>query len=129
MLWALGGWEWKYWRKTGVPLVLAILAWPLIKWWVLLQAGLIYGSLTLPYGDEKTDLPRWLCGLAYAIPLVFIAYFSHKWLWWVVQVLGSSIWCAWVNNHLNAKLSTKHKDRITEALTAFGAYCLMPFML
>lgn len=127
-LWALGGYKWRYWRRIGVPLVLTLLCLPLLKWWSFLFFGLLYGTTTLPYGDEKSDLPRWLCGLAYALPLVFIAYFRHSWLLWGVQCLISAGLCHWVNNWLNTRIKW-HSDRITEFLTALFAYCLVPFMI
>jgi len=127
-LWALGGWRWRYWRRAGVPLIFLLLTFPVIKWWSILMAGLVFGSLTLPYGDEPTDLPRWLCGLLYAIPLGIIVYFTHKWLLFALSLVISSIGSHLVNNRLNT-LNFPFKDRITEFLTALCAYCLVLWMI
>jgi len=127
-LWAWGGYKNHWIRRIGVPLVLTLLCLPLLKWWSFLFFGLLFGATTLPYGTEKTDLPRFVCGLAYAIPLVFIAYFRHSWLLWGVQVLISSLGSHFVNNWLNTRIKW-HSDRITEFLTAFFSYCLIPFLI
>ena len=128
-LWTLGGWRWKFWRRVCIPIILTLLTFSVLQWWALMLGVLVWASTTLPYGTEKSDLPRWLCGILYAIPLIFIAYFTHRWFLWGIQIMISSIGSEWVNNWLNAKLQTEYKDRITEALTAFCAYCLVPFML
>ena len=133
LCWSMGGQGkipplYRYWRKALIPLALGIIAFPIIKLWAILLAGLSFASLTVPYGDEPDDLPRWLCGILYAIPLVVIAYFSHKWLIWGVQVVVSGLGSHFVNNWLNFKIKW-HADRITEFLTCLCAYCLLPWII
>jgi len=129
LLWALGGWRWRYWRRGFIPLIFTIISWSSAQFWAILSGGLIYGSTTLGYGDDQTDKPRWLCGFAYAFPFIILAWINHKWLLWIIQMIISAAGSELVNNWLNAKLKTRFKDRITEFLTAFCAYCLIPFIL
>ena len=132
-LWMAGGQGkipplYRYWRKALVPVLLALIVFPTIKLWSILLAGLSFGSLSLPYGDEKTDLPRWLCGILYVLPLALVAYFTEKWFLFGLQVIISTVMGEWVNNWLNFRIKW-HADRITEFLTAFFSYCLIPFVL
>ncbi len=94
-----------------------------------MQYGLIFGSATLGYGDDPTDKPRWLCGLLYTFPLIIVCFFTNKWILFMEALIFSSLGSHFVNNILNGFLHTKHKDRITEALTAFCAYWTVPFLI
>jgi hypothetical protein len=128
ILWSLGGWKNHWIRRLGVSLVLTLVFLPILRWWSFLFFGLIFGATTLPYGDEPTDLPRWLCGLAYAFPLAIVAWFSHKWLIFGLQCIISAGMGEWINNWLNSKIKW-YSDRITEFLTCLFSYCLVPFIM
>jgi len=83
LLWAWGGSGIKPFRKYGIPAAICLSALSFgVAWWLcLITAGMMFGLMTIPYGEDiKGQFGRfyyaWLfiCGFLYAfalIPLVF----------------------------------------------------------
>jgi len=76
LLFALGGYRWKWMRRFVLPVVLggcALLAG--IEWWrCLVMASLMIGALCLPYGERTPYWAKFLVGISFISPTFLLGF-------------------------------------------------------
>lgn len=121
ILWRLGGWKWKGFRRYLLPLAMLLFGWKVVGFtpnlvWACLMSCLIYH---FGYGEEHKDWERIVIAIGYGaatLPLGFtiwqmivpIVWLSLWWLsnsrlrnsfgWGLVEILfGTVLGCMWRN--------------------------------
>lgn len=110
ILWSLGGWRWKGWRRIVLPVVMiGLVLWYGVAWWqAVLSSGLLYLAACMPYG---TNTPWFIpnrhgskmaAGISYIFPALV-----YGWTWWFIITPVLFMLIFWASNS-----KALHKDFI-----------------
>ncbi len=83
-LFALGGYKQKLWRRLGIALValgVALLGYPGLIWWRYALVPIVYfGVLSMPYGENHSDLQRMVTGALMGLATIIFT------TWWIALI-------------------------------------------
>jgi len=124
LFWLLGGQINHWFRRLGLGFAVALISYFYTQsFWVIAYIPLMLAATSLGYGDEPTDKPRWVCGLAYGFATLPILW--GLWDLWIAQMLIASV-MTWL---INDVFPIKSKVYMAESLTGLFAVCVIPFAI